>query len=57
MTAIPVKRSKFITGDLSTGQLILTRDNGTTAVCGVLMMTGVTVTDNEDGTWTLDLGV
>lgn len=53
MTAIPVRRSKFVTGDLSTGQLILIRDNGTTAQCGVVIVTGVTLTDNEDSTYTI----
>lgn len=55
MTAIPFRRAKFVTGDLSTGQLILTRDDGTTAECGVLIVSGVTVTDNGDGTFDIDL--
>lgn len=53
MTAIPFRRSKFLTGDLSAGQLILIRDNGTTAQCGVVIVAEVTLTDNEDSTYGL----
>lgn len=47
---IPNLGPKFVSGDLSTGQLILIRDNGTTARCGVVIVTDVTLTDNADGT-------
>lgn len=53
MTAVPFRRSKFVTGDLSTGQLILIRDNGKTAQCDVVIVTGVALTDNEDSTYDL----
>lgn len=50
MTAIPVKQSRFTSGDLSTGQLTLTRTDDTTAECGVLIFLGA-LTDNGDGTF------
>lgn len=50
VTAIPVKQSRFTSGDLSTGQLTLTRTDDTTAECGVLIFLGA-LTDNGDGTF------
>lgn len=54
MTALPVP-NRFISGDLSTGRLILTRQDGSTARCGVIICTG-TLTDNGDGTVDIELG-
>lgn len=41
--------SRFVSGSLATGRLVLTRDNGTVVRCGVLMCLGSFV-DNGDGT-------
>ena len=36
-----------------TGRLVLTRDDGSTAFCGVVIVRGVSLTDNEDSTFDL----
>mgnify|MGYP001438367648 CR=1 FL=1 len=51
MTAIPIRRSKFTSGTMTDGRLLLIRDNGTTARCGVVIIRDATLTDNGDGTW------
>ena len=56
MTAIPVRRSKFTSGTMTDGRLVLIRDNGTAARCGVVIIRNATLTDNGDGTWDVDLG-
>lgn len=54
MTPTP-KSSKFVSGSLETGRLILIRSDGSTARCGVLMCLG-TLVDNEDATFDLTFG-
>jgi len=51
VTAIPIRRSKFTSGTMTDGRLLLIRDNGTTARCGVVIIRDATLTDNGDGTW------
>ena len=42
---------RFEFGHADTGRLVLTRDDGSTAVCGVVIVRGVSVVvDNEDST-------
>jgi hypothetical protein len=48
-----VKGSKFVAGQADTGRLILTRDDGSTARCGVVIVQGATLTDNNDSTFDL----
>lgn len=48
-----VKGSKFVSGTAATGRLVLTRDDGSTAVCGVVIVQGATLTDNGDITYDL----
>jgi hypothetical protein len=45
-----VKSAKFIYGHADAGQLVLTRDDNTTAHCGVVIVQGATLTDNNDST-------
>ena len=49
------KPDAFVGGTLATGRLVLIRQSGSTARCGVVMCTG-TLTDNEDLTFDLELG-
>ena len=49
-----VTPNPFVSGTLTDGRLVLVRKSGSTARCGVLMCLG-TLTDNEDGTYDLDL--
>lgn len=42
--------SKFISGTANQGVLILTRADGTTAPCGVVIVRGVSLVDNADST-------
>lgn len=51
MAPIP-RPDKFVGGSLETGRLVLSRQFGPPATCGVLMFLG-TLTDNEDSTYTL----
>jgi len=53
MTTSRIAADQFVSGTLATGRLILTRESGSTASCGVIMCTG-TITDNLDGTYDLD---
>ena len=48
-----VKGAKFIFGSADTGQLVLTREDGSTAVCGVVIVRGVSLVDNADSTFDL----
>lgn len=45
--------SKFVSGTADTGRLILTRQDNSTAVCGVVIIQGATLTDNNDSTFDL----
>lgn len=54
MTKARVIPNPFVSGSLATGRLVLARESGSAARCGVLMCLG-TLTDNEDGTYDLDL--
>ena len=42
---------RFESGTADTGRLVLTRDDGSTAVCGVVIVKGVSLADNEDSTF------
>jgi hypothetical protein len=42
---------QFVGGTADTGRLILTREDGSTAKCGVVIVQGVTLTDNDDSTF------
>lgn len=44
---------RFEFGTADTGRLVLTRDDGSTAVCGVVIVRGVSLVDNEDSTFDL----
>jgi hypothetical protein len=48
-----VKGSKFVAGQADTGRLVLIRDDLSTAVCGVVIVQGATLTDNADLTFDL----
>lgn len=54
ITSTP-KPDRFVSGALTDGRLVLVRESGSTARCGVLMCLG-TLTDNEDGTYELTFG-
>lgn len=41
---------QFVGGTADTGRLVLTRDDGSTARCGVVIVQGATLTDNGDST-------
>jgi len=45
--------AKFVSGVADTGRLVLTREDGSTAVCGVVLVRGVRLTDNADSTFDL----
>ena len=45
---------RFEFGTADTGRLVLTRDDGSTAVCGVVIVRGVSLTDNDDSTVNLN---
>ena len=52
MTTRRVTGSKFVFGTADTGRLVLTREDGSVAVCGVaLMRRAVSFVDNEDSTF------
>jgi hypothetical protein len=44
---------RFEFGTADTGRLVLTRDDGSTAVCGVVIVQGVSLVDNDDSTFDL----
>lgn len=45
--------AKFIGGSADSGQLILLREDGSQARCGVVIVQGASLTDNEDSTFDL----
>jgi hypothetical protein len=45
--------AKFVRGQADTGRLVLTREDGSTARCGVVIVQGATLTDNSDSTYDL----
>lgn len=51
MTARPKPYSKYVSGDLSTGQLVLIREDDTTATCAGFVIFKGTLTDNLDSTY------
>jgi len=53
VTARPSPYSKYVWGDLSTGRLVLIREDGSRAPCGVVIFQGATLTDNSDSTYDL----
>lgn len=52
MNRQPVKGAKHVSGDLSTGRLFLTRRDGSSVRCGVVIVQA-TLTDNSDSTYDL----
>ena len=44
---------RFVRGQADTGRLLLIRDDLSTAVCGVVIVQGATLTDNADLTFDL----
>lgn len=44
---------RFESGTAATGRLVLTRDDKSTAVCGVVIVQNVTLVDNNDSTFDL----
>lgn len=55
MTARPKPYAKYVSGDLSTGQLFLIREDGSRAVCSrFVIFRGVSLTDNSDSTFDLN---
>ncbi len=48
-----VTGSRFVSGQADTGRLVLTRNDGTTGVCGVVIARGVSLVDNTDSTFDL----
>lgn len=53
MTTRRVTSVKFVAGSADTGRLILLREDGSTAQCGVVIVQGVSLTDNSDLTFDL----
>jgi hypothetical protein len=49
------RSTKFVAGLLDNGRLVLIQEWGSVVRCGVVMCTG-TLTDNEDGTFVVNLG-
>ena len=45
--------SRFVSGTVETGRVVLEREDGSTAGFGVVMVRGVSLTDNEDSTFDL----
>ena len=48
-----VNGSRFVSGDLSSGQLVLRRDDGSAEVLPVLIFKNATLSDNGDSTFDL----
>ena len=48
-----VTGSRFVSGQADTGRLVLTREDGSTAMCGVVIVRGVSLVDNTDSTFDL----
>ena len=53
MTTRRVVGAKFVGGSADSGRLVLLREDGSTARCGVVIVQGATLTDNEDLTFDL----
>lgn len=53
MTSRRIPGPRFVSGSADTGRLILLREDGSTARCGVVIVQGVILTDNEDSTYDL----
>lgn len=51
MTTRRVIGAKFVGGTADTGRLILLQEDGSQARCGVVIVKGVSLTDNEDSTF------
>lgn len=43
--------AKFISGSADTGQLVLLREDGSVARCGVVIVQGMSLVDNGDSTF------
>jgi hypothetical protein len=48
-----VQGARVVRGQADTGRLVLIRDDLSTAVCGVVIVQGASITDNEDSTFDL----
>ena len=48
-----VQGAKFVAGSANTGQLVLEREDGSIAACGVVIVRATSVTDNSDSTFNL----
>ena len=44
---------RFESGTADNGRLVLIREGGSAAVCGVVMVKGVSLVDNDDSTFDL----
>lgn len=43
--------ARFVSGQINNDGLVLTREDGSTGQCGLVIVQGVTFTDNEDSTY------
>jgi hypothetical protein len=50
---LPVAGPNAVSGTASTGRLILIRADGSVGRCGVVVVKGAALTDNEDSTFDL----
>lgn len=51
MTSRRIQGARFVGGNAETGRLILLREDGSQARCGVVIVQGATLTDNENSTF------
>lgn len=49
-----VQGARFVGGSADTGRLRLLREDGSVVTCGVVIVQGVSLTDNEDSTYDLN---
>lgn len=54
MTSQRIQGARFVGGSADTGRLILAREDSSRVRCGVVIVQGVTLTDNEDSTYDLN---
>lgn len=53
MTSRRIQGARFVGGSADAGRLILLREDGSRVRCGVVIVQGVSLTDNEDSTFDL----
>lgn len=46
-----LRQQKFVSGVATTGRVVLKREDGSTAVSGVVIVRGLSLIDNQDSTF------